>query len=97
MDFVLELIGRYFLTGIILWGFAFIMMVIRLAYKSLKTTPDGLKLIDELQEDTEKAKKIGVFGAIIRLVIWPYGIVKVIDIYMKTETKLIAKLHKDES
>lgn len=92
MDFVLELLGRYVLTGVILWGVILIMLVVRLVYKSF--TYDGGFIISEFSESVDKHKKASKMTMLIRYVVWPYGIVKVIHMYMKEENRILNRLFK---
>ena len=90
-NFVLELIGRYFLTGLILWGALFIMLVARLAYIAIKK--DGGESVFKFGEDAEQHPKLSPAGKFVRLIAWPYWIPMVIHLYMKEERKILNKMN----
>ena len=94
-DFIIELVGRYIFTGAILWGAAFLLMTIRMIYKISKAA-DFQRALRIVEDNTEKskAKKASQIRLFLRIAIWPYGILKVIHLYMEEEMKLVKKFNE---
>lgn len=93
-DFILELIGRYILTGIILWGTLFVFLVARLAYKAMKSG-DFVNFIDKFTDSgSSSGKELSAIRRIIRFAIWPYGLCEAVHIYIRHELQAIREFQK---
>ena len=98
-----EIIGRYVLTGVITGGALIVMMVIRLliASTSQKNNIDVMEFLDifhELHDADNSSKKRKAKSKVRKVlewtlcfIVWPFFLVRMVHIYMKTETKAIAK------
>ena len=85
MTFIMELVGRYILTGAILWGALILMLIVRLAYKSIKSG-DAMGFLDRfICGAPADNQKLSVGRRIVRLLVWPYGICESVHVYMKHE------------
>lgn len=92
----MEIIGRYVLTGIILIGALFIMMVVRLIYIAFKPENDCVAFLNAMlsygEENGNNKTKWG--RLIMEFVFWPYGVVAITYRYMKAEGIAIEKMRE---
>lgn len=91
-----ELIGRYVLTGIILWAALFIMLVIRLVYVAFKPENRGMDFIDQFNPKRNDEKAKITVKDIIGYIVWPYGLVCKVHEYMKQEAETFERIHKPQ-
>ena len=91
-----EIIGRYVLTGVILWFALIVMLVIRLIYVGSKPENGGLMtFLNEFEPSAEKGEEVKTtVGDILCYILWPYGLIHAVHIYMKRESKTIERTRK---
>lgn len=90
-----ELIGRYAFTGAILFGVMMLMLVGRLVYKA-NFTPNcnSEDFFNKFEEAAGKGTKGKWYITLIKTVLWPYGIISFIHVYMKVENKAMDAVMK---
>jgi hypothetical protein len=89
-----EIIGRYVLTGIILWAALFIMLVIRLLYVAFKPGNGGMDFIDQFGPEARGEKVKMTAKDIIGYIVWPYGLISTVHEYMKREAETFERMRK---
>lgn len=101
MDLAIEFIGRYFLTGIIACGVAFLLLVIRLLYMvGYITNRDGnwmdfLRIITDTS-DKKSGKKPPIWKDILEtaqfIAGWPYTLLRAAKTYFSMEDQALEKM-----
>ena len=95
---ITEIIGRYFLTGIIITGAAFIMLTLRVVRIEMKSGNESIA-VNKFTEivDSLPVKKRNTFwtivNAVISIVLWPVSIHRLLWRYfLKIEPEYMKKL-----
>jgi len=89
-----EIIGRYALTGVILWGALFVILVGRVVYllvikyDFMETTKSIDSYLDTIPDGTR-------FKNLLKFVLWPWGVLWMINAYMKMERMIVSKLKEN--
>lgn len=91
---IMEIIGRYVLTGIILYGALFFMLVIRLVFVAYKESGSTIREMDKFIEEFEPVDAGGKIKQAIEWILYPYGLVAAVHRYMKNENKAICKFRE---
>ena len=92
-----ELIGRYVLTGVILWGLLFVMLVIRLLYVAFTPGNGGMDFIEKFDSSLKGTKvKNSKAQTIFEFTVWPYGMIRLLNAYFQLERSTMAIIHKEE-
>ena len=89
-----ELIGRYVLTGIILWAVLLIMLVIRLTYVAFKPENGGMDFINLFDPKSEGKKSKITIKDIIEYILWPYELIRCVHVYMQREKETFERIRK---
>ena len=89
-----ELLGRYVLTGIILWAALFIMLLVRLIWVAFAPGNGGLKFLDMFSPVKEGEKAKTTKKDVACYVLWPYGLIVMIHQYFKREQYAIEQMQK---
>ena len=91
-----ELIGRYALTGIILDGLSVLLMIIRLLFKMFTSKCGPWTVLNKFQDEADKIVKAKWYIKLIRIIVWPYGVVHGVCTYMRAENKVMDEIAKTE-
>ena len=96
-NLVLAMVGRYILSGMIMYGLLFIVIVARLTVALCRGCNNGAEATiraRRLSSWTEEAKikQASKTEMAIRYLVWPYGVIKSLKIYLKEEPKIIRKM-----
>ena len=97
-NLVMEMIGRYVVSGLVMYGALFIGLMIRLIvlmFRGASSASDAIIRGRRLNGFTDSAKKASKWEMAIRYVVWPYGIIRILDMYLKIEPKLIKEMTSD--
>ena len=93
-----EIIGRYILTGAILYGALLLMVMIRLAWVAFKPGNGGIEFINVFNSPektgTKEKRTINWIKSALEWIFYPYGIVMAVHRYMKKENAAIEKMRK---
>lgn len=89
-----EIIGRYVLTGVILWAALFIMLVFRLIRVAFKPGNGGMDFIEQFGPEARGEKATTTVKDVIGYIVWPYGIVWMVHQYMKREAETFERVRK---
>lgn len=97
-NLVMEMIGRYVVSGLVMYVALFIGLMVRLTvliFRGASSASDAIIRGRRLNDFTNSAKKAPKWEMAIRYVVWPYGIIKIMTMYLKIEPKLIKKMTSD--
>ena len=97
-NLVLEILARYMISGIIAYGALFVFLFVRIIVKLCKGTDDDAEIIlrgRRLTESAEKQERASKAEMARRYILWPYGVLKILDGYLKNEPQLIRKMNGD--
>lgn len=89
-----EIIGRYVLTGVILWAVLFIMLLIRLLYVAFKPGNGGMDFINQFGPEARGEKAKTTAKDIIGYIVWPYGLAFTAHQYFKREAETFERMRK---
>lgn len=96
---VLEVLGRYIVTGIVAHATLFAIMFTRIIWFMVKGTSGVSEVVirsrrgNEWTEQVDKRPKASLGEMLLRFVVWPYGVIKIANIYFKEEPRLIRILN----
>lgn len=89
-EMVIEILGRYTLTGLILWVLTILLLAVKIGCKCVQLgTVDYLNKVREKQNKKVPKKAKRMLLDIIEIVLWPYGIIKTIIRCMKWEVDMV--------
>ena len=96
---VVEFLERYIMMGIVAHAVLFATMFTRIMWFTFKGASGMSEVVirsrrgNEWTEQVNKRSKKSLGVMLLRFVVWPYGVIKIANIYFKEEPRLIRKLN----
>lgn len=96
-NLVTEMIGRYVVSGLIMYAILYIGLITRISVLMIRGTKSMSEVAirgRRLSAFPEKVKSASRWMMAVRYIVWPYGIVKIMNNYVKIEPRLIRMMNE---
>lgn len=94
-NLIMEMAVRYVVGGLIMYAALFVGLMARivvLLFRNNNSAPEAIIRGRRITDYMDKQAKAPKWMMAVRYIVWPYGILKILSGYLKTEPKMIEKM-----